>query len=146
MHTWEKPYRCESCGNDFWLKQDLKGHIQERSGSAVEFLTGDREDVGSSLRGVTRLCPWAKHINSCLVLVLSTKEDVSWNNWKIVDWDVKIIMHIPKSNTLPTEPLRSSMCDGFWEGELLRCVDMFLFLCRFNKENSQHLSLRRWPQ
>ena len=32
----------------------------------VECLTGDRETVGSSLTGVTALCPRARHINPSL--------------------------------------------------------------------------------
>ena len=41
----------------------------ERSGSVVEWLTWDQGAVGSSLTGVTELCPWARHINPSLVLV-----------------------------------------------------------------------------
>ena len=41
----------------------------------VECLTGDRRAAGSSLTGVTVLCPCARHIYPYLVL--------------IVDWDVK---------------------------------------------------------
>ena len=39
---------------------------RERSGSVVECLTGDRGASGSSLTGVTALCPWARHINPSL--------------------------------------------------------------------------------
>ena len=35
----------------------------------VERLTWDGMAVGSSLTGVTVLCPWARHINPGLVLV-----------------------------------------------------------------------------
>ena len=51
-------------------------HMQktrERSGSVVECLTRDRGAAGSSLTGVTVLCPWAKHINPSLVLVQPRK-------------------------------------------------------------------------
>ena len=33
---------------------------RERSGSVVECLTRDRRAAGSSLNGVTALCPWAR--------------------------------------------------------------------------------------
>ena len=42
---------------------------RERSGSVVECLTLDWRAAGSSLTGVTALCPWARHIKPCLVLV-----------------------------------------------------------------------------
>ena len=45
----------------------------EHSGSVVECLTRDRGAAGSSLTGVTVLCPWARHINPCLVLVQPRK-------------------------------------------------------------------------
>ena len=35
----------------------------------VECLTRDRGATGSSLTGITALCPWARHINPSLVLV-----------------------------------------------------------------------------
>ena len=35
----------------------LKSRVWERSGSVVEYLTQDRGAVGSSLTGVTVLCP-----------------------------------------------------------------------------------------
>ena len=41
----------------------------ERSGSVVEYLTGDRGATGSSLTGFTVLCRLARHINLSLVLV-----------------------------------------------------------------------------
>ena len=41
---------------------------RERSGSVVEWLTRDREAAGSSLTGVTALCPRARNTNSSLVL------------------------------------------------------------------------------
>ena len=43
--------------------------LGERSGSVVECLTRDRRSVGSSLAGVTALCPSAGHIKPCLVLI-----------------------------------------------------------------------------
>ena len=39
----------------------------------VESLTWDWMAVGSSLTGVTVLCPWARHINPCLVLAKPRK-------------------------------------------------------------------------
>ena len=47
--------------------------ICQRSGSVVEFLTRDREAAGSSVTGVTALCPLARHINPSLVLVQPKK-------------------------------------------------------------------------
>ena len=41
----------------------------ERSGSVVECSTRDRRAAGSSLAGVTALCPWARHIIPSLELV-----------------------------------------------------------------------------
>ena len=45
----------------------------ERSGTVEECLTRDRGAAGSSLTGVTALCPWARHINPSLVLVQPRK-------------------------------------------------------------------------
>ena len=45
----------------------------ERSDSLVECLTLDRGEAGSSLTGVTELCPCARHINPSLVLVQPRK-------------------------------------------------------------------------
>ena len=47
----------------------------ERSGSVVECLTRDRGAAGSSLTGVTALCPWARYmyIDPSLVLVQPRK-------------------------------------------------------------------------
>ena len=43
---------------DFDLTDFFMGHRQmERSGSVVEFLTRDQRAAGSSLTGVTALCP-----------------------------------------------------------------------------------------
>ena len=47
--------------------------VREPSGSVVECLTQDRGAAGSSLTGVTALCPWARHINPSLVLVQPRK-------------------------------------------------------------------------
>ena len=47
--------------------------LRERSGSVVERLTRDRGAAGSSLIGVTALCPWARHIYHSLVLVQPRK-------------------------------------------------------------------------
>ena len=71
------------------------GHVLygfwERSGSVVECLIWDRKAAGSRLTGVTALCPWARHINPCLVLVQPRKEcpditeQVIWvKNWVLV--------------------------------------------------------------
>ena len=44
-------------------------NIGEQSGSVVECLTWDRGAAAPSLTSVTVLCPWARHIYPCLVLV-----------------------------------------------------------------------------
>ena len=54
----------------------LQTYDRERSGSVVECLTRDRGAAGSSLTGVTALCPWARTL---------IQEDPSLYNWKIVD-------------------------------------------------------------
>ena len=41
--------------------------------SVVDCLMGDQRATGSSLTGVTALCPWARHINTSLVLVQPRK-------------------------------------------------------------------------
>ena len=46
---------------------------RERSGSVVECLTRDPGATGSSLTGITVLCPWARHINPSWVLVQPRK-------------------------------------------------------------------------
>ena len=56
----EVSYKKDGTVFTFHNKSDLdKVHvlIRERSGSAVECLTRDRRAVGSSLTGVTVLCP-----------------------------------------------------------------------------------------
>ena len=45
----------------------------DRSGSVVECLTRDPRAAGSSITGVTALCPWTRPINPCLVLVQPRK-------------------------------------------------------------------------
>ena len=47
--------------------------LREHSGSVVECLTQDRGAAGSSLTGVTALCPWARHFNPSLALVQPRK-------------------------------------------------------------------------
>ena len=47
--------------------------MRERSGSVVECLTRGQGAAGSSLNGVTALCPCARHINPSLVLVQPRK-------------------------------------------------------------------------
>ena len=42
--------------------------FREHSGSVVECLTRDRGVAGSSLTGITALCPWERNITPCLVL------------------------------------------------------------------------------
>ena len=58
---------------------------RDHSGSVVECLTQDGEV--ESLTSITALCPWARHINHCLVLVQprKTRPDIIKN----IDWDVK---------------------------------------------------------
>ena len=61
---------CKKC-NFFFNLHDMIW--REHSGSVVECLTRDWGAAGSSLTGVTALCPWAKHINPSLVLVQPRK-------------------------------------------------------------------------
>ena len=63
--------------------------VMEHSGWVVECLTRDRGAAGSSLSCVTVLCPWARHIYPCLVLVQPRKTRPTIYNWKIVEWDVR---------------------------------------------------------
>ena len=60
-----------------YILQELFSHAtkwnMERSGSVVECLPRDRMAAGSSLTGVTALCPWARHINPRLVVVQPRK-------------------------------------------------------------------------
>ena len=53
--------------------QLYNGHHRERSGLVIERLNRDRGAAGSSLAGVTALCPRARHINPSLVLVQPRK-------------------------------------------------------------------------
>ena len=53
--------------------QSITCVIWERSGSVAECLTRDRGAAGSSLTGVTALCPWARHMYPSLVLVQPRK-------------------------------------------------------------------------
>ena len=56
---------------------------REHSDSVVDFLTGDRRATGSSFPGVTVLCPWARHVYLCLVLVQPRKSspDITKKCW-----------------------------------------------------------------
>ena len=72
----------------------------------VECLTRDRWAVGSSLTGITVLCPLARHNYPCLGLVKprKTRPDITA---KIVDWNVKnqtnkqmIVSTVLKKNVL----------------------------------------------
>ena len=68
---------------------DLIFKVRECSGLVVKCLIQDQGVLGSSLTGITALCPWARHINPCFVLHGPTQEDPSRHNWTIVDWDIK---------------------------------------------------------
>ena len=71
--TQPRPRRIMSqSGGTISCRSDLVAD-RERSGSVVECLTRDRRAAGSSLTGVTVLCPWARHINPSLVLVQPRK-------------------------------------------------------------------------
>ena len=71
-----------------WLNYPIIHYITEHSGSKVECLTQDRGAAGSSLTGVTVLWSLSKtHLS--LLNTGSTQEDLSRNNWKNVDWDIK---------------------------------------------------------
>ena len=71
------PVNRENRGQPISLERSFRIYIQiyirERSGSVVECLTWDRGAMGSSLTGITVLCPWARHINPSLVLVQPRK-------------------------------------------------------------------------
>ena len=56
-------------GNIVSITLEFNSWNRECSGSMVGRLTRDREAAGSSLIGVTVLCPWARHIYPSLVLV-----------------------------------------------------------------------------
>ena len=70
---------CISC----WYSKESSQREREHSGSVVECLTRDWEAAGSNLTGRTALCPWARYIATCLVLVKPRLD------WKTVDWDIK---------------------------------------------------------
>ena len=57
----------------------------EHSGSVVECLTQDKGAAGSSLTGITVLCPWARHIYPSLVLVQprNTHPNITENCWLV---------------------------------------------------------------
>ena len=59
--------------------QGLNTVCMEPSGSVVECLTRDRRATGWRLTSITKLCPWARHINPCLVLVQprKTRSDIT---------------------------------------------------------------------
>ena len=65
------------CRLMFFLLQNLSYRnaisVWGHSGSVVECLTRDLGAAGSSLTSVTVLCPWARHIYPCLVLVQPRK-------------------------------------------------------------------------
>ena len=75
-----------------WAKFSLLSYRDwESSGSVVACLTWDRGVAGSSLSGVTALCPWARQVNPCLVLAQYYKTHLDIQcSWKDVDWDIWI--------------------------------------------------------
>ena len=93
----------------------------EHSCSVVECLTRDQRAPGSSLTGVTVLCPSARHIYPCLVLVQPKKTCPSMT--KIVDWDIKNqtkqTQHTlwPASSVVRAHIQRGVLCliIGFWQ-------------------------------
>ena len=68
----------QGLGGRSWLLQrcdrvfPCRSSDREHSGSVVECLTRDQRAMGSSLTGITALCPGAR-INLCLVLVQPRK-------------------------------------------------------------------------
>ena len=60
-------------GNIWRLNQTIRSSAWEGSGSVVECLTPDWGAVSWSLTGDTALCPWARLINTSLVLVQPRK-------------------------------------------------------------------------
>ena len=71
--------------NYFKFTWDFAG-AQWLSGRLLDSRPRDR---GSSLTGVTVLCPWVIHIYPCIVLVQPRKTRSDIHTWKNVDWDVK---------------------------------------------------------
>ena len=70
----ENPCVGTDASTPFRIKLQYANNVhRKRSGSVVECLTWDRGVVGSSLTGVTALCPCARHIYPCLVLVQPRK-------------------------------------------------------------------------
>ena len=57
-------YSCQPQALKIWT--DWKRYCPR---SFKECLIRDRRAAGSSLTGVTALCPWARHVNPCFVLV-----------------------------------------------------------------------------
>ena len=62
-------------------------HLWPLWSTVVECLTRDRGAASSRLTSVAVLCPWARHIYPCLVLVQPRKTRPNINK-KTVDWDV----------------------------------------------------------
>ena len=51
----------------------FRNNVWKRSCSMLEYLTLDQGVANKSITGVTALCPRARHINPCLVLVQPRK-------------------------------------------------------------------------
>ena len=72
--------------------------ICECSGSVVECLTRDQRAAGSSLTCVTASCPWARHINPCLVLVQLRKthrdKDLYFVNFWVAVYTALTVLYI----------------------------------------------------
>ena len=64
-------------------------------------MTRDRGAAGSSLTGVTALCPWARHINSSLVLVQPRKTRPYITE--------RLLMGRKESNQTKTQKLRAEI-------------------------------------
>ena len=79
---------------------------REHSGLVVECLTRGRGVVGSNLIGVTSLCPWARHVYHCLVLVQPRKIRPDKPE-KLLTWTYRIKLkthtHTRTSIALPSE-------------------------------------------
>ena len=56
-----------------WARAFKMKSLVNPGSAVVECLTKDWGFVGSSLTGITALCPWARNINPCLVLVQPRK-------------------------------------------------------------------------
>ena len=93
--------------------------IRERSGSVVECLTRDQRAVGSSLISVTVLCPRARHINPCLVLVQRRKthpdiaEKLLTRRYKTNQTNKQRLIN-PKSATYNLQQTTNSNFAGFF--------------------------------